>query len=121
MSIDIGYGIDVLPEDDPFIVATELANKGLAVAGAPGAFWVDSFPIRECLSLHSYFCDRATVPNTLDHCVVKYVPSWVPGAGFKNKAKVWKQSTDQMVNGPFDKMKELAVSRTPRRLQDKVH
>lgn len=50
MSLDIGYGID-LPEDDPWIAATMLANEGLAEASVPGSFWVDSFPLCEHLYL----------------------------------------------------------------------
>ena len=49
MSMDIGYGIDILPEHDPWIDASHIANGGLGVASVPGSYWVDSFPFRECL------------------------------------------------------------------------
>ncbi|PPQ70878.1 putative Dimethyltryptamine 4-hydroxylase (PsiH) [Gymnopilus dilepis] len=84
MSLDIGYGIDLL-EGDPWLEATQLANEGLAIASVPGSFWVDSLPI------------------------LKYMPSWFPGAEFKRKAKVWRESTDHMINMPYEKMKKLMV------------
>ncbi|PPQ83215.1 Dimethyltryptamine 4-hydroxylase (PsiH) [Psilocybe cyanescens] len=84
MSLDIGYGID-LAEDDPWLEATQLANEGLAIASVPGSFWVDSFPS------------------------LKYLPSWLPGAGFKRKARVWKEGADHMVNMPYETMKKLSA------------
>lgn len=41
--------------------------------------------------------------------VVKYVPSWLPGAGFKRKAKVWKALTMTMLHAPFNALKENVV------------
>ena len=34
--------------------------------------------------------------------VVKYVPSWFPGAGFKKKAKAWKDLLPDFVDKPYD-------------------
>ena len=60
----IEYGIFVQEFDDPYISIAEEVMNGAAQAGVPGAFWVDFFPI------------------------LKYVPSWFPGAGFQKKATV---------------------------------
>jgi hypothetical protein len=58
----IAYGIDVQEFDDPYVSLAEEVLDGMNEASIPGAFWVDLFPI------------------------LKYVPSWFPGAGFQKKA-----------------------------------
>ena len=73
----IGNGIAVLESDDPYISIAEVAFNGLSQAGIPGAFWVDMFPI------------------------LKYVPSWFPGAGFQRKAAYWGEATNAMAEKPF--------------------
>lgn len=45
--MDIGYGIDVLPENDPYIELAEKGVEGITMAAIPGRFLVDFFPIRE--------------------------------------------------------------------------
>jgi cytochrome P450 len=75
--ISIAYGLDVQEENDPYIHTAEEANRSVTEAGVPGAFLVDSFPI------------------------LKYVPEWVPGAGFKKKAKEWKELATAMLDAPF--------------------
>ena len=87
----ISYGIDVQDSDDPHILLTEKAIYGLNEASIPGAFWVDFFPI------------------------LKYVPSWFPGAGFQKKAANWSQINSSMKQKPFDYVKDQLVgSPTPR-------
>ena len=81
----IGYGIAVQESDDPYISIAEETLNGLAEAGIPGAFLVDFFPI------------------------LKYVPSWFPGAGFQKKAAHWKESTNAMAEKPFHHVQEQLV------------
>jgi hypothetical protein len=81
----IGYGIDVQESDDPYISIAEEALNGAAEAGIPGAFWVDMFPI------------------------LKYVPSWFPGAGFQKKAARWREATNTMADKPFRHVQEQLV------------
>ena len=81
----IGYGITVQESDDPYISIAEEALNGIAVAGVPGAFWVDSFPI------------------------LKYVPSWFPGASFQKKAARWRDATNTMAEKPFRRVQEQLV------------
>ena len=78
----IGYGISVQESDDPYISIAEEAMHGAAEAGIPGAFLVDLFPI------------------------LKYVPSWFPGAGFKRKAAHWREATNTMAEKPFRHVQE---------------
>lgn len=44
------------------------------------------------------------------HFLVKYVPEWMPGAGFKAKAKEWRKLSQAMINVPYDMVKEKFVS-----------
>ncbi|KAF9457683.1 cytochrome P450 [Collybia nuda] len=80
--ISIAYGIEVLPENDPYIEGAESAIKPLVTAGVPGTFLVDAFPF------------------------LKYVPDWFPFAGFKRKAKEWRELSQAMVEVPFKVAKQ---------------
>ncbi|TFK35043.1 cytochrome P450 [Crucibulum laeve] len=75
------YDIDVAESDDLYISTAEAALAGLAIAGNPGAFLVDLIPF------------------------LKYVPTWVPGAGFQKLAAHWKRLTSQLVEIPFQVVK----------------
>ena len=81
----IGYGISVQESDDPYISIAEETLNGIVEAGVPGAFWVDLFPI------------------------LKYVPSWFPGAGFQKKAARWREAMNTMVDKPFRQVREQLV------------
>ena len=59
--------------------------NGLAEAGVTGAFWVNLFPI------------------------LKYVPSWFPGASFQKKAARWRYVTNMMAEKPFRHVHEQLV------------
>lgn len=76
------YGIKALPENDPYIKLAENAVKLVAEISAPGAYLVDFIPI------------------------LKYIPSWVPGAGFRGKAKQLGTEVTMMANVPFNATKQ---------------
>ena len=83
--MDIIYGIAVQESNDPYIfLAEEVVNSGNEAA-IPGAFWVDLFPI------------------------LKYVPSWFPGAGFRKKAAHWRKIGAYMTEKPFHYVQEQLV------------
>ncbi len=52
----VTYGVTIKEENDPAVDNAETALAGLAEAGNPGSFLVDTFPI------------------------MKHIPSWFPGA-----------------------------------------
>ncbi|KAK0486576.1 cytochrome P450 [Armillaria novae-zelandiae] len=79
--LSIAYGLEVLPENDPYIFAAEAGLCSLAKAAVPGAFLVDSVPL------------------------LKYIPDWFPGATFKRKAKKWRQYSKTMREMPFEAAK----------------
>ncbi|KAJ3565313.1 hypothetical protein NP233_g7709 [Leucocoprinus birnbaumii] len=72
------YGIKVSPHDDKYISVAETALDGMARAANPGAFLVDIFPS------------------------LKYVPAWMPGAGFQVKARRWREAVMEMRDAPFE-------------------
>jgi hypothetical protein len=81
----IGYGISVQESDDPYISIAEEALKGVADAGIPGTSLVDLLPI------------------------VKYVPSWFPGAKFHKEAASVRKATNTMAEKPFRHVQEHLV------------
>ncbi|KAJ7483530.1 cytochrome P450 [Mycena latifolia] len=90
--IDITYGIDVNSHPQ-YIDLAEEALHGLATASLPGRFFVDTFPM------------------------LKYVPSWVPGADFKRQAKQWHKATRGLLEKPFAQAKrDIALGIAPRSL-----
>ncbi|KAJ6452154.1 cytochrome P450 [Mycena vulgaris] len=88
--MDVTYGIDVLPANDPYIAIVKKALNGVETASVPGAFLVDVIP------------------------ALKYVPSWFPGAGFKRKAAEWNKATRDLLRLPFEQAKRnIAAGTSP--------
>ncbi|KAG6899467.1 hypothetical protein C0993_010110 [Termitomyces sp. T159_Od127] len=83
--MSITYGIEVGPEDDPYITTAERAVRSLSMAAIPGRFLVDSVS------------------------ALKYVPAWVPFAGFQRKAKEWKELALAMIHPPYNVVKHSIV------------
>ena len=71
------YGIQIKDTNDPFINIAEAAMKGVSAATAPGAFLVDVIPI------------------------LKYVPEFLPGAGFKKQARIWRKLQEDLRERPY--------------------
>ncbi|KAJ7142243.1 cytochrome P450 [Mycena epipterygia] len=88
--ISVAYGIDVLPVNDPYMAVAEQAVYASDQTAIPGRFLVDSIPL------------------------LKYVPDWFPGAGFKQKAKEWKQVGRLLEELPFAEVKHQLASGTAR-------
>ncbi|EGO22751.1 hypothetical protein SERLADRAFT_371048 [Serpula lacrymans var. lacrymans S7.9] len=76
--MNVIYGIEIAPRNDRYIDIAEKALDGMAKAAAPGAFLVDVLPF------------------------LKYVPAWMPGAGFQRKAIAWKKAVLEMRDAPFE-------------------
>lgn len=83
--MDITYGIEVLPENDPYIQTAEAALEAVHRASTPGAFLVDMFPL------------------------LKFVPAWTPGAGFQRKAEKWKKLLEDVIEMPYAVLKKQMV------------
>ncbi|KAJ7153311.1 cytochrome P450 [Mycena filopes] len=89
MTMWAAYGIDVLPANDPYVSLAEENIETLSQAGVPGRYLVDSLPI------------------------LKHVPSWFPGAGFKRDAVGWREHAQRLANIPLAETKrqmELGIA-----------
>ncbi|KAJ7252570.1 cytochrome P450 [Mycena rebaudengoi] len=96
--MSIAYGIDTLPCNDPYMKTAEAVIDAVAQAAMPGRYLVDMIPI------------------------LKYVPAWFIGAGFKRQAREWKRLTDKMVQLPFQAAKRMVTNGTapPSYVSDKL-
>ncbi|KAG7087484.1 hypothetical protein E1B28_013446 [Marasmius oreades] len=81
--LEIVYGYRTQDKIDPYIKLVDVAMEGLNAPGVHGTFMVDFFPI------------------------LKHVPAWFPGAGFKTKAEVWARNTDRVLDLPWALAKKL--------------
>ncbi|KIJ45825.1 hypothetical protein M422DRAFT_165839 [Sphaerobolus stellatus SS14] len=79
--LKLAYGYDVVDSDkgkDPFVELAEIAISEFSTAANMGAFLVNFIP---CL---------------------KYIPAWMPGAGFQRTAAAWRKNTNRMIGIPYD-------------------
>ena len=83
--------MDINDLDDDYVKLAQLAMEGMALGRIPGAHWVEYFPI------------------------MKWIPGWVPGAGFKKLANVYKPIVEEMAQKPFMEVRD-AVVRVPNSL-----
>ncbi|KZP02374.1 cytochrome P450, partial [Athelia psychrophila] len=88
--MDVAYGIEVQPVNDPYVATAEAAFASVTIATLPGAFMVDMMPI------------------------LKHVPAWMPGAGFQRKAQAWHKLSDAVLEVPFATMKKAMAAGTAR-------
>ncbi|KAJ7278952.1 cytochrome P450 [Mycena rebaudengoi] len=96
--MSIAYGIDTLPSNDPYMETAEAAIDAIMQAAIPGRYLVDMITI------------------------LKYVPAWFIGAGFKCQAREWKELIEKMVQLPFQTAKRLVTTGTapPSYVSDKL-
>ena len=92
------YGHTVKDDKDPFVRLVEAASASTSEAAVPDAFLVDRLPSRKHVALFALFVSRT-------YCLVKYVPEWMPGAGFKRKAREWRKLSQDMINKPYEMVK----------------
>ncbi|KAI0329603.1 CyP450 monooxygenase [Cubamyces sp. BRFM 1775] len=86
----IVYGVEIADNDDKYLV---IARKALDIFNdfmVPGRYLVES--------LH----------------ILRHIPSWFPGAGFKRKAAEWKKDVLALRNVPFDAVMENLANGTAR-------
>ncbi|CCM04678.1 uncharacterized protein FIBRA_06864 [Fibroporia radiculosa] len=84
----ITHGYHVADLEDPLLKLAEQCNSDFSVATSPGAFLVDSLPM------------------------LKYVPSWLPGAGFKKLAKEGRRLSDRLMDEAYDSVKQQVADGT---------
>ncbi|GLB39728.1 putative cytochrome p450 [Lyophyllum shimeji] len=86
----ISYGYEVKEVGDPLVELVDQAMEQFSSSTAPGAYLVDVLPI------------------------LRHVPSWFPGAGFKRTAKSWAVTMNQMVDEPHQFVKHQMAAGTAR-------
>lgn len=102
--MSVAYGIDVKEGKDMWLDVIETALHGLNTAARPGAYMCDVLPF---CKIHQVYYVSFHLTNL---AAVKHVPSWLPGAGFKRQAAVWRQAVEDMVELPYQKALDLIVS-----------
>jgi hypothetical protein len=80
------YGLDIASKDDKYIKLAKAGVDPVVPALNPGTYLVDVIP------------------------ALKYVPDWMPGAGFKETAKKCNLLAQAMKNSPFEAAKCEIVS-----------
>ena len=85
----MAYGIEIAGINDPFIELAQAGIKSLNLAASVGAFLVNLIPM------------------------LKYIPEFVPGAGFKKKARIWRKLQENFRERPYLASVEAMVWCTP--------
>ncbi|KAF8917343.1 cytochrome P450 [Mucidula mucida] len=80
--LSAAYGLEIQLKDDPLVQLNDTALKSVLDAARPGKYLVDMVES------------------------LKYIPEWFPGAGFKRKARQWRQLSHDMWNVPWDMTKK---------------
>ena len=98
--MSITYGIDIKSTDDRFLKANIEATHALATVMVPGKFLADVIPIRACI------CAKTVTYGYLtDSLIVRYLPDWFPGTGFKALVKDTRDKFTISVDGPLGYVK----------------
>ena len=90
------YGIKVQDLNADYVVMARESLDGFAIAGVPGAFWVEYFPI------------------------LQFIPSWVPGANFKRIAEQYRPVVQQALRQPFQVVKDSIARVLTRSLSSRL-
>lgn len=85
MILKIVYGHDTMPGKDPLVEVVDEAMSQFIHMSRPGAYLVDFLPI------------------------LRFIPSWFPGGGFKKEAKYNRKTLLDMINMPFSLVQDQMV------------
>ena len=98
----IAYGIDIAPHDDPYVSLAEKALQAVESASTTG--WTfDMLPF--CRSLMTLVVSSLRKHDSAD----MHLPWWFPGASFKKEAEQWAPHVDELVNKPYQTVKDALV------------
>lgn len=97
IAISHGYKIDKEAKIDPYVELVERVGEEFTMDSRPGAWLVDTLPIRKA-------------PSHIKHLThpfsVRYLPEWLPFTTFKKVAAEHRKTLIDMVNYPYDFVKE---------------
>ncbi len=83
--LKISHGYTVNEGQDPIVNLVDVAVEQFSEMTRAGVFLVDVLPL------------------------LRFVPSWFPGAGFKKKVAPWTKTLDEMADIPHDFVKHQMV------------
>ncbi|KAJ7460740.1 cytochrome P450 [Mycena latifolia] len=84
----ISHGYEVKEGADPFVTLADIATEQFSLGSSPGGFLVNLIP------------------------PLRHIPSWFPGAGFQRTAKSWAETLHQMVEQPYQFVKQQMAAGT---------
>ncbi|KAI8982788.1 CyP450 monooxygenase [Trametes punicea] len=84
----IVYGLDIVDDNDQYLALARKAMDIFIEFMVPGRYLVETLPI------------------------LRHIPSWFPGAGFKRKAIGWRKDVLALRDVPFDAVKENMANGT---------
>ncbi|RPD77315.1 cytochrome P450 [Lentinus tigrinus ALCF2SS1-7] len=76
--MEVTYGINVLPEHDPFIELAEAGQECVGRCATAGVYLVELLPI------------------------LRHLPVWFPGAKFQREAKAWHEKATRQLQVPYE-------------------
>ncbi|KAK0501166.1 cytochrome P450 [Armillaria luteobubalina] len=86
--LQISHGYAIQEENDPFVKLAEETMEQFSLSSASGGFLVNFIPI------------------------LRHVPEWFPGAGFKRTAREWASTLNEFIERPHNYVKgEMAAGR----------
>jgi len=95
LALTIAYGLPIREHDDPHLALAEEAVQTVSETVVPGAFLVDFMPF------------------------LKYVPEWMPGAGFQKTAKKYFEIQERFRSEPFGAALKNIASFDPTEFQSR--
>ena len=114
-TLSVTYGIDVKSTDDRFLKANLEASHAVAAMLVPGKFLADVIPIRACTCAQT-----VTYKHPADPPVVRYIPDWFPGTGFKALAREARNKFNISIDGPFEYVKNAMKVSSQSNPRDRV-
>jgi hypothetical protein len=116
LNMSHGYAIDQLSkEPDPLVQLADDTVHNVSTAGA--GFWlVDLLPFCECRSRSFPFRSILVRRSTRDlynrgSSSAQYLPEWIPGMNFTEKAKPFRRLLDDLADRPHNFVKHQMVRR----------
>jgi hypothetical protein len=106
----IAYGYSVEGNNDYILDVVEAAMNGFSECLDPGAYLVDMIPFRKSPFLLNVLLRMPTTPSFLSPRVVRHVPDWFPGTGWKLKAKRYAELLEDTTELPYQFVKDQMVS-----------
>jgi hypothetical protein len=95
--LDLAYALKVTGPSDEYFRIADVVEVATAATFTPGSFLVDLIPL--CKSFRGRL-DKLLIEN--ETITVRWIPAWVPGAGFQRKAAEWRKVTTEMFCRPYE-------------------